>query len=467
MKKVIVVELNELAEPLIQKWIASGDLPNFERLREQSAVFETHADVSEDEFLEPWIQWYSVHAGVPYEEHKVFHLTDGQRAKHDDIYRVLLKAGISVSSFGSMNVRPFQGPGSAYLADPWCEHDESFPTELNDFNRFVSSQVKEHTNPQARRTLSSLLGFAATMVRNGLSFTSVRQIVIQLFREKFVDSTETYKRVAILDRLQLDLFKSYFEKNSPGFSTFFSNSTAHLQHAFWKYMEPSSFDFPIPPKDIETYKDAIKFGYMAQDKVLGEILDLAQRNDARVIFMTALSQRACPPTVINGEKSYFRFFDIAKAMGALGLRFKAVDPTMTHQYMMTFDSLEDKADALKRLLQITDLNGVPIIGINKRQDDGLYFNCIVSQSAGIERFFLKPNVEADFKDYFYKIPATKNGRHVVTGSLWIQANQPSVYPKSVSILDVFPTVLDLLGASSAAVNVPLKGHSLMQAVGRV
>jgi hypothetical protein len=466
MNKVIVVEFNELAEPLLQKWIASGDLPNFDRMRKQSAVFETTADVSEDEFLEPWIQWYSVHAGIPYDEHKVFHLTDGQRAKHDDIYRVLLKAGISVSSFGSMNVRPFQGPGSAYLADPWCEHNESFPRQLTAFNRFVSSQVKEHTNPQAKLTVSDLVSFGSTMLRNGLSLTSVKQIVTQLYREKFVSATETYKRVAILDRLQLDLFSSYYEKNKPGFSTFFSNSTAHLQHAFWKYMEPSAFEFPISAKDVETYKDAIKFGYMAQDKILGEILDLAQRSQARVMFMTALSQRACPPEVINGDKSYFRFFDVSKAMESLGIRFKSCDPTMTHQYMMTFDTPDDKANALSILNQVTDLEGNSIIGINKRQSDGLYFNCIVGKPEGIDRFLLKPNVEASFKDFFYKIPATKNGRHVVTGSLWIQSPQPKVHDRAVSILDVFPTVLDFLGASSSAGSVSLKGHSLARAVGQ-
>jgi hypothetical protein len=35
------------------------------------------------------MQWYSIHPGLPYDEHKVFDLTDGPKADHPDIWRRL------------------------------------------------------------------------------------------------------------------------------------------------------------------------------------------------------------------------------------------------------------------------------------------------------------------------------------------------------------------------------------------
>ena len=73
----------------MEKWIASGDLPNFRKLRDQSQVFTTNADVDTAEHLEPWIQWYSMHTGLPYDVHGVYHLTDGPKANYEDIWQIL------------------------------------------------------------------------------------------------------------------------------------------------------------------------------------------------------------------------------------------------------------------------------------------------------------------------------------------------------------------------------------------
>src|SRR5690242_7394242 len=85
MRKVLLLEFNEICPPLLDRWMAAGKLVNFARFYSSAQVFTTIADVSDPDCLEPWIQWYSIHTGLPYDEHKICHLTDGPKADHPDI----------------------------------------------------------------------------------------------------------------------------------------------------------------------------------------------------------------------------------------------------------------------------------------------------------------------------------------------------------------------------------------------
>ena len=68
------------------------------------------------------------------------------------------------------------------------------------------------------------------MLRNGLTARTVFAIVRQLLRERF-NRRSKWRRATLLDKLQWDVFRSYYRRQSPHFSTFFINSTAHYQHA--------------------------------------------------------------------------------------------------------------------------------------------------------------------------------------------------------------------------------------------
>jgi hypothetical protein len=67
-KKILAVELNEFTVDLLVKAIKTIDLPAISRLLK----FKKYKYVSEDKFesyeggcLEPWVQWVSIHTGIP------------------------------------------------------------------------------------------------------------------------------------------------------------------------------------------------------------------------------------------------------------------------------------------------------------------------------------------------------------------------------------------------------------------
>jgi len=118
LMKLIMAEFNELSPVLMDKFIAAGKLPNFERLRGESEVFLTDAQ-EEQENLEPWIQWITIHSGLSYTEHGIKNLGDGHLLTQKNLWDVLSDEGKSVWVCGSMNINYSEPINGWVVPDPW------------------------------------------------------------------------------------------------------------------------------------------------------------------------------------------------------------------------------------------------------------------------------------------------------------------------------------------------------------
>jgi Type I phosphodiesterase / nucleotide pyrophosphatase len=444
--KVIFAEFNELCPWLIDQWMAEGLLPNFRAMHGQSAVFETFADVTDPANLEPWIQWYSLHTGLSFDQHKVFHLTEGAQASHDDLWRIAHAAGRKVMNFAGMNARPFDFPGSVYVADPWCENGNASPRALNIYNRFVGANVREYSNPDARLTAADYAKFLSFMVLHGLRPGTVAALAKQLIEERTKDRRLSWKRATLLDRMQMDVFRYYYRKTQPDFATFFINSTAHLQHSYWRQFQPDAFAVRPNAESSALYGDAVKTGYIAMDRLLGAFLAQADANGAMLVLATALSQQPYLAAEDSGGKHFHRLRDVDHFFRRFALPHRDIDPTMTHQYFVRFDSDADRAKTHDALAAFKLADGRALFGFNDRTEDGLYFSCdIYTQIDGNVTVTAPHGDTLKFQDIVYKIDATKSGRHHPAGALWFRTGTHSRSKTPVSILDIFPTTLDLLG----------------------
>lgn len=451
MNKLILIEFNELCPDLLNKWMASGDLPNFKKLHDQSDVYTTVADETEPHAMEPWIQWYSIHTGLPYVEHGVFHLTDGPRAKHIDIWGFLNNAGKTVWNCSSMNARQFSFPGSAYLPDPWCTSEKPFPTALGAFHRFVSLQVREYSNKNYHSSRKIALDFISFMCLNGLRLSTGIAVLKQFISEIFANKTK-WRRVALQDRFQFDVFQNYFEKLHPDFSTFFANSTAHLQHSYWRHMAPEQFIVKPETDELNQYKDAIQYGYMQMDRLLGDMMDMAG-SKTRLMFATALSQQPYLKYEHVGGHNFYRPRNINHLFEKLNLKPKSLQPVMTHQFLAKFDSVTDAIQA-RDILGSFSVNGSSVFGFSESESDSIYFGCQIRESLSVDTVLEStggPILNHNFFETFYKIEGLKSGRHHPNGCLWIQTGKHKLHQTPVSILDIFPTIAQLM-------NVPAEGY---------
>lgn len=463
---VIVMEFNELCPSLLERWMGEGRLPNFKRLHEQSDVFITDADVKDAAQLEPWIQWYSTHTGLAYDQHQVFHLTEGARAGHEDIYRTLTEAGHKVSCFAGMNVRGFAKPGSVFVGDPWSENGDAYPPELETYNRFVSRNVREYSNTNDRLTLKDYTGFLQFMLAHGMRLSTMRRLGSQLLSERTTDRRLSYRRASLLDLLQFDVFRWYYKRNRPSFATFFINSTAHLQHAYWRHHDPEAFQVKPSADELAVYGDAVRFGYESMDKLVGEFLALARQTGARLVFMTALSQQPFLRAEAMGGQKFYRLHDVERFLRQWNIAYAEVSPTMTNQYLVLFGSAEDKQRAHEQLSAFTLGEGERLIDIRDAENNGLYFGC------GLHGNVAKDTVVTDglsgkqarFGDMLYVIDAMKSGCHHPEGALWIAGGKGVRHAAKVSILDMYPTILDMLGVRQPA-SGDRRGASLLPRLG--
>ena len=204
--RLILLELNELCPSLVDQFMAESMLPNFKRLRERSQAFVT--GTSED-MLEPWIQWVTVHTGVPLAEHGVVDLDEAEKLAHDAFWDRM--HGDNVLLISPMNVKFERRDASIFMPDPWASSQR--PSEdIAPLHEFVRAAVTGHARAgtlPAKQALQAL----AFLLRHGLSASSALGVIDQVLRESLHGSDAKWRRATLLDRLLWDVFQHYWKSS--------------------------------------------------------------------------------------------------------------------------------------------------------------------------------------------------------------------------------------------------------------
>jgi hypothetical protein len=340
-----------------------------------------------------------------------------------------------------MNAKHFAHSGSAYLPDPWCTSEASHPPELEIFHRFVGHQVREYSNSDQRLSAIDNVKFLLFMARNGLSSNTISAVLKQYFSEYKSKGKTRWQRVALLDRFLFDVFRYYFKHLNPDFSTFFCNSTAHLQHSYWRHMEPDKYTVKPSREELDQYSNAIKFGYQRMDLLLGEIMSLAGEN-TQIIFSTALSQQPYLKYEHIGGHNFYRPRNINDLLGRIGVNPVNVQPVMTHQFLAKFEN-DDIAQKSKEVLSALMIGDMQIFGFDDGMPGSIYFGSQI-RTVMASDVLIKSSIDSTFSEkfseLFYKIDGLKSGRHHPEGCLWIQTGEHAKSLDKVSILDILPTI---------------------------
>lgn len=441
---VILLEFNELCPSLMERFIDEGHLPHFKRLRDESAVYTTDAN-EEQENLEPWIQWVTVHTGLGFDEHRIFNLNDGNKLNHDSVWDIMQRAGKTVWLCGSMNIKYQAAPNVLVLPDPWSSNTKPNPESLQAFYRFVQVQVQEHTNRSIPLSRQDYVNFIYFLMRHGLSATSAVEIVKQLLSER-IGKRGRWMRAVILDKLQWDVFRWYYKEYRPDFSTFFLNSTAHFQHKFWRTMEPEKFKARPSQSEIEEYGNAILFGYKEMDRIVGSALMLAG-DSATLLLSSALSQQPYLKMEDSGGKRFYRPCDFHKFVDFVGLQgVKQVAPVMSEQFHIYFETESEAEDAEERLRRVT-LDGRPAMAV-RRDGSDLFSGCTEFSTIPMTTMLKVDGTDRTigFFDMFYQADSVKSGMHHSEGIFWVRGRERKnrVETARVPLKSVAPTILHLM-----------------------
>jgi hypothetical protein len=288
-----------------------------------------------------------------------------------------------------------------------------------------------------------------------MSAGTVVAIVKQLIAERTEDNVR-WKRAVLLDKLQLDVFRWYYRKLKPAFSSFFSNSTAHFQHYHWREMEPHLFKTAPEPEKLAAHNQTILFGYQQMDEMIGEFLEMAEPNTT-LVFSTAISQQACLVYEDQGGKVMYRPADIEALMKFAGVTepHKA-SPLMAEVYNIELRNEEDAKSVEARLstLRVGDRQAMLVqrkgtilnakCQLHERQSPDTIITCTATRDT------------ASFFKLFFELEDVKSGMHHPDGMFWVYRKgiEPHVHERKVPLASVAASLLQLVGLGAPSHMAP-------------
>ncbi len=446
--EVILIEFNELVPALLDRFMNEGCLPNFSRFHSQSHVYTTDAQENPP-VLEPWIQWLTVHSGMNYDQHKVFHLGDGRNLAQSCLATLLSDAGYRVGVFGSMNTN-YGRLNGYFMPDPWDKAGQPSPAWLTPYFTAVATQVQESTRDETVGK-NQLVALGWFLAKNGLRPATAWDVLRQLAGE-WKDKGVRWRRAMLLEALQYDVFRSLNRRFRAQFSTFFANSTAHFQHYFWRDMAPEEFDTPVPKDNHPSLAGAIREGYIAMDRLLGRFM--ADSPKALLIMATGLSQQPWTDTT----KCTFRPKDFGEFLKLVGIDPTSckLKPVMAEQFHLDFPT-EAEADQALDKLQALRLGDRELMYVSQNKSS-LFAGCkIFDASAKGREFSLADGTSRPFDDVFYMLGTLRSGRHHPDGCLWFRTGEHHLHPGKVDLVSIAPTILSLFGVPAP---LHMRGHIL-------
>jgi hypothetical protein len=416
MKRMLILEFNELSPVLMDRFIDQGVLPNFKRLRDQSQCYITRTT---DDELQPWVQWVTFHVGQPQKEHRIFSLDEAHLVEAEPIWDTLSDMGHPALVFGAMNGLT-RREDVDLLPDAWASRIDANTDLLRKLHYFARSMVQEHTNPVKSLSAPELAKYMLLLMRHGLRLETVAALASQVVRERIVDRDIKWRRACLFDRMFWDVFRHIWKRSDKPVGVFFGNSTAHLQHRYWRYLEVDAFSVKPEEAHMRAYAEAIRYGYEHMDRMVGEVLDDRSLEDTTLVLATALSQHANPTRVESRPHEAYRPHDFEHFLRFAGIGdFVSTEPLMTHLAWATFPSPAAAEAAVEQLRGIT-VDGRPAVDLELHGDRVKFWCSVTALDNEDASLSNRQGASMRFLDLFSRVGSSVlDGSHHPDGILWV------------------------------------------------
>jgi hypothetical protein len=395
MAPLIVLELNELNFEFAEHYARRGQLPAFARLFARHGYART-ASESVYEQIEPWIQWFTVHTGKSYREHRVFRLGDGPQAGVRQIWEELARRGLKVGAFSPMNAGNAVAEAAFFVPDPWTKTQVAAPPLMRSAYEAICQAVGD--NAEGRITPGSLARLLA-----GLAVYSRPRNWLQYLRLGLAGLRGHWPRAVFLDRFLADCFLRLWQRTRPDFSTVFLNGAAHIQHHYLFNSGAYSGAYRNPEWYLPAGVDPVLEIYRLYDSLLAEFDALEPA--PRLMLATGLHQDPVSEPVF-----YWRLREHEAFLRRIGCRFASVEPRMSRDFLVACSNAADAAATAARLQSGRAPDGLPLFEVDNRGE-----TLFVTLSYARE---IKPGCTVSFEDAVVAdlarevvFVAIKNGHH--------------------------------------------------------
>ena len=393
MKKLNLIELNEINFEIVDKYVSSqpGEFPGFEKLLELVKLTSSSEKVYE--LLEPWIQWPSVHTCQTFDKHKIFRLGDIINYKGDQIFEKIENAGYMVGCVSPMNADNNLKNPAYFIPDPWTNTQSDNSKISTALHQALKQAVND--NSEGKVELSTYITFfwillTRTQIKNWFTF-----LKLFLLRKK------RWNKALFLDLLLADVFMYLKSKNNENFSCLFLNAFAHVQHHYFLNSKMYDGCLKNKPEYINNSDDPILDTIRIYDRI---ILDLLNKYDEKFVFATGLRQ-----VPVDEQIVYYRLKNHEKFLKSLGVKNFVVEPRMTRDFLVKFNKLNDLEDAFK-ILSKTEYKRIQLFGEIEKRRNSLFITLTFSNVIGTNDVLSTQNESLNLSEEFVFV-ANKNAHH--------------------------------------------------------
>ncbi|WP_019570874.1 hypothetical protein [Thioalkalivibrio sp. ALE11] len=402
MGRTLLLGLNEINFDYVRRYVERGYLPGFARLLREHGLLHTHAE-DRYEWLEPWIQWVTVHTGRSYEEHGVFRLGDIVESEVPQLFEQLEARGLSVGAVSPMNGANRLRNSPYFVPDPWTGTPAAGPLFVRFLARAVSRAV--NTNATGGAGATTWLTVLAGLVRfaRPRHYPEYARLLGRGLRRH-------WPRAMLLDRLLFDMHAALYRRHQPDLSVLFLNGGAHIQHHYLFSSQVCEAGRRNPEWYVPPEVDPVLEVYQLYERM---VLEWRERfPETRIILVTGLRQVPYPP-----GPHYYRLVDHADFLQRVGVRdVVEVEPRMSRDFLVRFTSSETAAEAESILRELADEQGRKLFEEVEPRGHELFVTLTYPHEIDRSTRVCPPGGEMvlDLQEHVALV-AIKNGHHDATG----------------------------------------------------
>ena len=432
-KRLVLVELNEVNFEVAQGYVDALELKHFKALLAGPRVRTSSETVYEK--LEPWIQWVSAHSGKTAAEHGVFRLGDIVGTGVPQMFEQLEAKGVSVGCISAMNAENRLKSPAYFVPDPWT----ATPTDGSFWSRELGAAVAQTVNDNAKGKISArsaiVLGLGLLRFARPRNYATYWQLASG-------SRGAPWRKALFLDLFLHDFHWSLLHSRKPGFSTFFLNAGAHIQH---HYLFNSKAVATTSQRNPEWYApaEADPFAEMlvVYDRILGDYLSMGAASD--LLVATGLTQQP-----YEKLKFYYRLTDHAGFLNQVGIAFRAVLPRMTRDFLIEFSSASEAASAVMKLKSFRGASdGAPIFGDIEDRGTSVFLSLVYPNEIGADFVAAYESGTVLLKPWVTFV-AIKNGMHNPNGFAFFRGDVSRHAPADgAHVKHLYRTVMSYFGAA--------------------
>jgi hypothetical protein len=394
-RDLLLIELNEVNYELLELAARTLPLKNLKKVLSFSHV-KTHTDdVYDSGYLEPWVQWVSIHTGQPATRHRIKHLGDISNLTEPQTWEILSQFGITSGIWGVMNGSKRSAKNcSFFLCDPWTFGEQPYPNELSSLTNFAQYIAKNYLNLSGMQMAKHSVEYFFALVRY-VGLREMLQASLLLLDGIAKFGMQNMVLGAFYEYTAAIAFNNQRKKTKPEFCVLFLNILAHIQHHYW-----------LSP---DTVSPQLRYGIETFDAILGKIL---AGSDCTVLIANGLSQvntNADEPWILYRPKDHVQMFN------SFGIKFENVEALMTHDGHVFFKTAELANQAFELLTQAS-VGTKPLFFVEHDPNSPvkLFYRLEFTDETGSDTTFSFGGKEFRFFEHFERV-VLRTGKHCQDG----------------------------------------------------